>query len=174
MSWGPGDQPQYHRLGAQSRWQKGHTLPRGCKGGSLLPLPASADPRCCAVANSDQSPPPSARGPSPHVFSSSDPRRMRAMGFRPPRVTRAVSPPDPQSVSARTLPPNRATFQEVSLTHGSCTQGPYGLVAGWGSWTFSSAFPCGPHCCCLSFFFLFFFCGLCRFGTRRPFFPCRG
>ena len=75
------------------------------------------------------------------------------MGFRPLRVTRAVSPPDPQSVSARTLPPNRAMFQEVSLTHSSCTQGPYGLVAGWGSWTFSSAFPCGPHCCRLSFFF---------------------
>ena len=98
------------------------------------------------------------------------------MGFRPPRVTRAVSPPDPKSISARTLHPNRATFQEVSLTHSSCTQGRRGLVAvvGGGSWTFSSAFPRGPHRCCLSFFFFFFFCGLCRFGTRRPFFPCRG
>lgn len=90
------------------------------------------------------------------------------MGFRPPRVTRAVSPPDPQSVSARTLPPNRATFQEVSLTHGSCTQGPYGLVAGWGSWTFSSAFPCGPHCCCLSFCFLFFFVVCADSGPEDP------
>ena len=79
------------------------------------------------------------------------------MGFRPPRVTRAVSPPDPKSISARTLHPNRATFQEVSLTHSSCTQGRRGLVAvvGAGSWTFSSAFPRGPHRCCLSFFFFF-------------------
>lgn len=95
--------------------QKGHTLPTGCKGGSFLPVPTSADTPdaglwpiptslhlCLHVA------------PCPRVLSSSDPQRMWAIGFRPLRVTRAVSPPDPQLISARTLPPNRATFQEVS------------------------------------------------------------
>ena len=98
------------------------------------------------------------------------------MGFRPPRVTRAVSPPDPKSISARTLHPNRATFQEVSLTHSSCTQGRRGLVAvvGGGLGHFHLLFHVALTAAVCIFFFFFFFCGLCRFGTRRPFFPCRG
>ena len=153
MSWGHGSQAQRCSRGAESGRHKGHTLPRGCKGGSLPPLPASAD-----TPDGGLWPIPTSlhlRPTWPPLPVSSPPLTLGGRGpwIQAPAGNQGSLPSRSSLNTCKDPTSQQGHISGGQFNHSSCTQGPHGSLTGWGgSWTFSSAFLCGPHSCRLSSF----------------------
>lgn len=135
-------------------------------GASFLSLPASGDPRVLGLWSLPSrlcfhlhvAPPLSV--PSPPLTLGG----QWSLDSGPTQVTQSDLTSRSLIISARTLSPNKVACLEDTSTHGSYTEGACGSVpGGFEHFHLDSRVVIRVAVC-----------GLCRFGTRRPFFPCQG